>query len=145
MNLMTGKNGASIGIYMLFIFIIIILVTIAMAIIIKYYYSVKISGVKRDLFYIAQDAGKSATDIDLLSYGQYYMDEQKLYNNANKIINKNYNGKVKLDNIEYDYSRNLVNISVSLNIKNIVPFSQKENISIIINDSVKLKLMEVKN
>ena len=145
LNLVIGKNGISIGIYVLFIFIIIIIVSVLVAIIIRYYYSSKIGGIKRDLFYIAQDCAKSSVDTDLLSYGQYYIDEKKLKNNAQEIINKNYKGNVVLNKIEYDYSRNLVNISVALNIKNIVPFSQKEMMSIIINDSVKFKLMEVTN
>ena len=54
LNIKIGKRGSSIGIYMIFAFLVIILVSVAMTIVIRYYYTLKISLVKRDLFYISQ-------------------------------------------------------------------------------------------
>ncbi|MBR1884174.1 MAG: hypothetical protein IJ809_04480 [Clostridia bacterium] len=142
MRLKTGKNGDILYVYILFVFITILLILIFIIIVSRYYFVLKITSVKRDLFYIGQDAARAALDVNKLSYSEYSIDEDILNNIASRIIEKNYGDSVILEEIKFNESSKTLYIKVNLNIRSFVP-NVGGSINVKLDENMKIKLMEV--
>lgn len=98
---------------------------------------------KQDIFYVVQNA-YFALNQENLSYSNYVVEDQKLFEMVDYIMQKNNpNGNVKINSIYYDYNTHKVNINYTLKLKPIVLKKSFKNVSIKLNDSIKMKGMEV--
>ena len=141
MNLKNGKKGVVI-VYIMMLFLMLMLICIVSIIIFKMQISSKIFSIKKDLFYISQNC-QMALDKNSLSYFEYKVDDKKINEIVKELLNKNYNGNVKLQSAKYNQSNNTINISVKVDIIPILNITNIESISIPITVSYKLKMMEV--
>lgn len=103
----------------------------------------QVYSVKNDMFYIVQNSIFSL-DKSELKYYNYKVNESTLLEKINKIIYLNYNGRVNVYYVSYDYEKNNVNIKYGIDFypvvfKNIIG----EKIRINLVDNIKLKNMEV--
>ena len=136
------KNGNVLQTYIILLYIIIVLVLITTIIVFQYYFTSKINVVKKDLFYIGQNAAKSALDISELSYSEYEINDAILTNVASNIIEKNYNGEVALESIRFIENEKKIHIKVMLKLVNFLP-TKNDEFYIPLEETMKLKLMEV--
>ena len=138
------KKGNSIIIVMIFIFLIVFILSMLAFYLLYYQSNLIISKVRQDMFYIVQNTSFSINKNNF-KYYNYEIDENLMKQKINTLINLNYNGKVTINNIIYDYSKNAVNISYTIHFKPVVFTSIIGNTKDInLSDQIKIKSMEVK-
>ena len=138
------KKGNSIIIVMIFIFLIVFILSIMAFYLLYYQSNLIISKVRQDMFYIVQNTFFSINKHNF-KYYNYEIDESLMKQKINTLINLNYNGKVDINNLTYDYSKNAVIVNYTIHFNPVVFTSIIDDTKDInLSDQIKIKGMEVK-
>lgn len=138
-----NKKGNGIIIVMIFIFLLFFILSMISFYILHFELNLIIDKVKQDVFYIVQNAFFSINKSDF-KYYSYGIDEIVMKQRINSLINLNYNDKVKINSIKYDYVKNTVYIKYEIEFDSVVFRNAIGNKKITLEDNIKLKSMEVK-
>ena len=137
-----NKKGFSSILSILSIAITIIVVIITLFIMYIFQINFEIYKVKKDLFYIVQNVYISLDQNEII-YNNYSFNIEKMEEKIQLLINENLNNSenVKIENLSYE--NNYINIKLSISINPIINIFDKTKI--IIEDKIKIKLLEVKS
>jgi len=138
-----SKRGNGIIIVMIFIFLLFFILSMISFYILHFESNLIIDKVKQDVFYIVQNAFFSINKNDF-KYYSYKIDENLMKQRINSLIYLNYNDKVKVNSIKYDYAKNMVYIHYEIEFEPVVFKNDIGNRKITLEDNIKLKSMEVK-
>lgn len=126
-------------IILVFIFVMLLIILTTYAIYIHIKINKEIYPIKKDIFYIVQNA-YLALDKEELAYYRYKVDKDEFRNKIIKLLELNYNEKeIKVKKLEYDEIDNEVEIYISFEVD--ILNGHKKEVSI--KERVKLSLMEV--
>lgn len=135
------KKG-NIEVFFITILFMILIISISVIYILYIQINTYIYPIKQDVFYIVQNSYMSLNK-EKLSYYEYDVDAEELNQRIKNLIELNYDN-VEIEKINYNVDLNKIEITISVNIKPILLTNQIGNINLKINDTIKLKMMEVK-
>lgn len=135
------KKG-NIEVFFITILFMILIISISVIYILYIQINTYIYPIKQDVFYIVQNSYMSLNK-EKLSYYEYDVDVEELNQRIKNLIELNYDN-VEIEKINYNVDLNKIEITISVNIKPILLTNQIGNINLKINDTIKLKMMEVK-
>ncbi len=135
------KKG-NIEVFFITILFMILIISISVIYILYIQINTYIYPIKQDVFYIVQNSYMSLNK-EKLSYYEYDVDAEELNQRIKNLIELNYDN-VEIEKINYNGDINKIEITILVNIKPILLTNQIGNINLKINDTIKLKMMEVK-
>lgn len=128
----------------IFVIIIVFLLILSSCLLIYFQINGQVYKIKQDIFYVVQNSQMSLNKAEL-SYSNYQIDENILKNRVNEILKlNNSNLDINIINLDYNQNTNYVYVKLAIKIKPIINNNFINNINITLNESIKLKIMEVK-
>lgn len=135
------KKG-NIEVFFITILFMIMIISISVMYILYIQINTYIYPIKQDVFYIVQNSYMSLNK-EKLSYYEYDVDAEELNQRIKNLIELNYDN-VEIEKINYNGDLNKIEVTVLVNFKPVLLTNQIGNINLKINDTIKLKMMEVK-
>ena len=135
------KKG-NIEVFFITILFMILIISISVIYILYIQINTYIYPIKQDVFYIVQNSYMSLNK-EKLSYYEYDVDVEELNQRIKNLIELNYDN-VEIEKINYNGDLNKIEVTILVNFNPILLTNQIGNVNLRINDTIKLKMMEVK-